>query len=177
MKRFVLGDPQAPFAHVMALLERSGVLAGDRLRDDIELVSIGDHFDYDLRTPDVSRQEGLRTLRWLASHETVTLILGNHDAARVVELASVSDAQFAAARTLALSIEETKRTDGRAAAKLREANEFHAQFPQLSTSGIVARDYASFSEEQRALVVELLLAGRFHLVLDARLLDGRPILL
>lgn len=177
MRRVVLGDPQAPFAHTTALLERSGVLAGDRLRDDVELISIGDHFDYDLRTPDVSREEGLRTLRWLASHEQVRLIFGNHDAARVVELATVTDAEFAAARTLALDIEATKSREGRAAAKQREANEFHPRFPHLSTYGIVARDYASFSEEQRALVVELLLAGRFHLALDGSLPDGRPVIL
>jgi len=161
----------------MALLERSGVLSGDRLRGDVHLISIGDHFDYDLRTPDVARREGLRTLRWLASHEQVTLILGNHDAARVVELARVSDAEFAAARPLALDIERTKHDEGRDAGRRREEAEFLPRFPALPPYGIVARDYASFSEEQRALVVELLLAGRFHLAASGRLPDGRDVLI
>lgn len=177
MRRFVLGDPQAPFAHTMALLERSGVLAGDRLRDDVQLISVGDHFDYDLRTPDDAGVEGLRTLRWLAAHDNVTLVLGNHDAARVAELATVGDAEFAAARALALDIVETKRAEGRAAAEAREAAEFLPRFPNLPGYAIVARDYASFSEEQRALVVELMLAGRFRLALDGALPDGRPVLI
>ncbi|MFT3699685.1 MAG: metallophosphoesterase family protein [Kofleriaceae bacterium] len=177
MRRVVLGDPQAPFAHVMALLERGGVLDGDRLRSDVELISIGDHFDYDLRQPEVSREEGLRVLRWLASHEQVRLIFGNHDAARVIELATTSDREFAAARALALDIEQTKHDRGRAAAKQRETEEWLPRYAHLSTYGIVARDYASFSEEQRALVVELMLAGRFHLALDGKLPDGRAAVL
>ncbi|MEZ4409452.1 MAG: hypothetical protein R3A52_23725 [Polyangiales bacterium] len=43
----------------MALLDRSGVLKGGRLRDDVHLISVGDHFDYDLRIPDIARGEGL----------------------------------------------------------------------------------------------------------------------
>ncbi|MEZ4409451.1 MAG: hypothetical protein R3A52_23720 [Polyangiales bacterium] len=39
-------------------------LKGGRLRDDVHLISVGDHFDYDLRIPDIARGEGLRTLRW-----------------------------------------------------------------------------------------------------------------
>jgi Calcineurin-like phosphoesterase len=179
VKRYVLGDPQAPFAAVMKLLASYDALAADgRLRPDVELISIGDHFDYDLTAPDVSRAEGLAVLRWLAAHppEQVRLIVGNHDAARVVELALVDDREFAEARTLAWSIEATKRADGRAAANARAAAEFAPRFPSISTYGLVARDYASFSVEQRSLVVELMLAGRFHLALTGRR-SGRELLI
>jgi hypothetical protein len=175
---YVLGDPQASFAAVMGLLSRYDLLgAGGRLRSDVHLISIGDHFDYDLRAPEVSGREGLAVLRWLASHsaDQVTLLFGNHDAARVVELAQVSDRELADARALALELEETKRAQGRAAAKMRERTEFLPRFP-ISTYGIVSRDYASFTTEQRALVVELLLAGRFHLASTGSLADGREVL-
>ncbi|MEO8840299.1 MAG: hypothetical protein ABI591_21520, partial [Kofleriaceae bacterium] len=178
---YVLGDPQAPFAAVMKLLASYDLLAADgHLRPDVELISIGDQFDYDLTAPDVSRAEGLAVLRWLAAHppEQVRLIVGNHDAARVVELALVDDRAFAEARTLAWSIEATKRAKGRAAAaNERAAAEFAPRFPSISTYALAARDYASFSVEQRSLVVELMLAGRFHLGLTGALPDGRDVLI
>jgi hypothetical protein len=175
---YVLGDPQASFAAVMGLLSRYDLLTADgRLRSHAHVISIGDHFDYDLRAPQVSGREGLAVLRWLASHppDRVTLLFGNHDAARVCELALVTDREFAEARALALELEETKRTQGRAAAKARERAEFLPRFP-ISTYGLVSRDYASFTTEQRDLVVELLLAGRFHLALTGTLSDGREAL-
>ena len=175
---YVLGDPQASFAAVMTLLARHDLLgAGGRLRPHVHLISIGDHFDYDLRAPEVSGVEGLAILRWLASHsaDQVTLLFGNHDAARVVELARVSDREYAEARVLALELEQLKHVQGRAAAKVRERADFLPRFA-LSTYAIVARDYASFTVEQRALVVELMLAGRFHLALTGELADGREVL-
>ncbi|MEO8554002.1 MAG: hypothetical protein ABI678_28705, partial [Kofleriaceae bacterium] len=93
------------------------------------------------------------------------------------ELAGASDAEFAAARALALELEETKRLEGRDAAKRREAEEWLPRFGNLSTYGICARDYASFTEEQRELVAELLGAGRFHLATTGALADGREVLL
>jgi len=135
-----MGDPQGPFAKVMEVLAHNGLLRGERLAPDAGLVSVGDHFDYDA-TDRNAGAEGLRTLRWLASHppEQVALLLGNHDISRVQELALLEE-------------------DG-------------------PPPGVQARDYASFSREQRALVMELLLAGRFHLALTATLLDGREALL
>jgi hypothetical protein len=177
---YVLGDPQAPFDAVMKLLASANLVGSDgRLRPSVELISIGDHFDYDLTAPDVSRAEGLTVLRWLAAHsrDQVRLVVGNHDAARVVELALVDDREFAEARTLAWSIEQTKRAGGRAAANARAAAEFAPRFPSISTYALVARDYASFSVEQRSLVVELMLAGRFHLGLTGALPDGREVLI
>src|SRR5262249_36732860 len=70
----------------------------------------------------------------------------------------------------------TKKTQGKDAAEQRERDEFALQFPEIPTSGIAARDYASFSVEQRDLVIELLLAGRFELALPATLADGREVL-
>jgi len=147
-RTFVMGDPQAPFAKVLEVLSWHRALAGDRLAPDVSLVSIGDHFDYDHKHPEVARGEGLRLLRWLASHDPaqVHLILGNHDAARVMELATLSDDEFALART---------------------CGDYDARFPALPPQHVLARDYASFSVEQRELVRELLETGRFHLALVA----------
>lgn len=175
---FAIGDPQAPFAKVLEVLERHGALAGDRLAADVRLISIGDHFDYDFRDPAACAREGLATLRWLASHdpEQVTLLFGNHDASRVMELATISDADFERARSLALSIDDTAKTEGARAAAAREVAEFRATYPELPSSGVIGRDYASFTTEQRALVAELLVAGRFHLATTGTLADGRRVL-
>lgn len=180
MRTFVVGDPQAPFLKFLAVLDHHGLLdARGLVREDVSLITIGDYFDYDLDDPGAAGAEGLRTLRWLASQPEprVKLLLGNHDAARVMELATVTDARWAEARILARSIDATKRADGWQAAAERERTEWIPRFPDISTYGLAARDYASFSEQQRRLVVELLLEGRFHLALDAVLPDGRPVLL
>jgi hypothetical protein len=166
VRTFVIGDPQASFDKVLDVLDQHGALAtGDepRLAADVRLVSIGDHFDYDLHNPVEAGQEGIRILRWLVSHppEQVILLAGNHDLSRVMELATISDDEFAAARDLA-------RLDEAAFAKA---------YPQLPAPGVLARDYASFSTEQRTLVMQLLLAGRFHLALTGTLLDGRDVLI
>ena len=164
-----MGDPQAPFAKLLDVLAGHGALAGDRLADDVVVVSIGDHFDYDLDDWYTAGQEGLRFLRWLASHDDaqVKLLLGNHDISRVMELVAISDERFDQARAFARAL------DGDAAARAR----FRAAFPELPTPGLAGRDYASFSVAQRALVIELLLAGRFRLALTGALPDGREVLL
>jgi len=177
---FVMGDPQAPMAKVLAVLAAHAALGADgRLAEDVVLVSIGDHFDYDLNDPEGAGEEGLRTLRWLASHPPaqVRLLFGNHDAARVMELVGLDNARFRAAQALARSIYETKRRESEAAAEQREREEFAASFPDVATPGIAARDYASYNVAQRELVIELLLRGRFHLALAGVLPDGREVLL
>jgi len=145
-----MGDPQGPFDKVLAVLDRHRALAGDRLASDVVLVSIGDHFDYDHKHPELARAEGLRLLRWLASHDAqqVHLVLGNHDASRVMELHALSDDEFALART---------------------CGDYETRFPALPPQHVLARDYSSFSVEQRELVQELLVARRFHLALAGRL--------
>jgi hypothetical protein len=178
-RTFAMGDPQAPFAKVIEVLRLHGALAGDRLAPDVVLVSIGDHFDYDLRNPKLAAGEGLAVLRWLASHppDQVVLLLGNHDASRVMEMALLGDDEFEAARSLARSIDETERTAGADAAAERTRREFTPAFPELPPPGVLGRDYASFTTEQRALVQQLLLAGRFRLATTAELPDGRTALL
>jgi hypothetical protein len=164
-----MGDPQAPFGKLLELLANHCALDGDRLASDVVLVSIGDHFDYDARDWHTAGQEGLRFLRWLASHDEgqVKLLLGNHDVSRVMELAAITDERFAEARALARSLDGDPARD----------EKFHAAFPELPTPGLVGRDFASFCVEQRALVIELLLAGRFRLALVGELSDGREALL
>lgn len=152
-----MGDPQGPFDKVLAVLDRHRALTGDRLASDVVLVSIGDHFDYDHKHPDIARAEGLRLLRWLAGHDPaqVRLVLGNHDASRVQELYALSDADFALARTCA---------------------DYETRFPTLPPQHVLARDYSSFSVEQRELVAELLQARRFQLALVGKL-AGRDALI
>jgi hypothetical protein len=164
-----MGDPQAPFAKLMDVLHNHGALDGGRLADDVVLVSIGDHFDYDADDWRTAGAEGVRFLRWLASHDDaqVKLLLGNHDASRVMELVAITDERFAAARAFARAL------DGDPARTAR----FRAAFPELPTPGFAGRDFASFSAEQRALTMELLLAGRFRLALAGELPGGRSVLL
>jgi hypothetical protein len=165
----VMGDPQASFDQVMGVLARNGALAGDRVAPDVHLISVGDHFDYD--GEDASRA-GLAVLRWLAGHDPaqVTILFGNHDAARVMELIAVSDAEFAAAQALARTFTGTREERDR-----REKAEFLPRFPAIATAGLAAKDYASYTTEQRALVIELLLAGRFRLALDVGLAGHRAL--
>ncbi len=54
-----MGDPQAPFAKVLEVLDCHAALDGDRLAPDVTLISIGDHFDYDLKHPHEAAQQGL----------------------------------------------------------------------------------------------------------------------
>jgi hypothetical protein len=168
-RTLVMGDPQGPFGKLLEVLDHHRALDGDRLASDVVLVSIGDHFDYDFRDWETAGQEGLRFLRWLASHDPaqVALLLGNHDASRVMELIAISDERFAAARAFARVLDGDPACDAR----------FLAAFPELPSAGLAGRDFASFSVEQRALVMELLLAGRFRLALVGELADGREALL
>src|SRR5262245_51646238 len=101
-----MGDPQGPFDKLLEVLDNHGALRDGRLASDVVLVSIGDHFDYDIENWETAGQEGLRFLRWLTSHDDaqVKLLLGNHDASRVMELVAVSDERFAQARSFARSL-------------------------------------------------------------------------
>ncbi|HEY0195850.1 MAG TPA: metallophosphoesterase, partial [Kofleriaceae bacterium] len=170
MRTLVMGDPQASFATMTEILRNHELLGGDgRLADDVVLVSIGDHFDYDLDDPVGAGREGVAFLRWLASHDPaqVVLLIGNHDVSRVMELAAISDARFAEARRFARSLDGDPARDAR----------FLAAFPDLPTRGLAARDYAAFSVAQRELVQGLLLGGRFRLAATGALADGREVLL
>jgi hypothetical protein len=66
-RTLVVGDPQASFQSLMAVLLRHDVLDGTgRIRDEVELVVVGDYFDYDLNAPQEAGAEGVRILQWLA---------------------------------------------------------------------------------------------------------------
>jgi hypothetical protein len=179
MRTVVMGDPQAPHAQVQGVLTHHGVLADGRVAPTVTLVSAGDHFDYDLDDPAGAGREGLINLRWLGQHDRsrVRILFGNHDAARVMELITLDDVRFAEARLLARHIREIADRDGWPAAERIYDEQFVPRFPDLPTPGLASRDYASYSEEQRALVIELLLAGRFDLALAGELRDGRRVLM
>ncbi len=157
-----MGDPQTSPERMFAFLDREGALGDDgRLREDVGLVSIGDHFDYG-RDHSRAAADGLAILRWLAEHagDHVVILAGNHDLARVMELAWETDASFAQAYALATE-HETLRARGEDTSALRAR--FAASFPHIPTPEIGARDLSGFTESQRALVQSLLLEHRMVL--------------
>lgn len=163
---FAIGDPQTTFNRFLRILRGHALLdANGRLRDDVGLVSIGDHFDFDgagRALADVGR-DGIDILGWLADHprDQVVILMGNHDAARVMELSHETDESFARAREVA---------------EKGNLKSFIAEFPRIPTPGIAKVDYGCFSVEQRTLVQKLLLAGRMRLACVARR-GGQPLLL
>ncbi len=172
---YALGDPQTSFEQVVAVLAHHGLVGEDGwLRAEVGLVSMGDHFDYALG-PDLSEEvlarasrEGIAILSWLAAHprEQVVILFGNHDAARVQELAGVNDAAFARARRIAAAVARRERAEA----------DFLRECPGIPTSDLARRDFCTFSAEQQRLVQRLLLAGRFRLATVATVL-GRAALL
>ena len=155
---FAAGDPQTTPERFFAVLGRHDMLdANGRLRDDVGLVSMGDHFDFHGELADVERA-GRTILEWLLSHpaDQVKILAGNHDLSRVMELAHETDASYA----------EAKRTP---------QEEFSARFPRIPTLGIATRDYVSFSEAQRKLVQRALLDGRMRLALVANVKGARAL--
>src|SRR4030095_12074201 len=98
-RHVAVGDPPASFETYLRILDRHERLGEDgRLRSDVSLLSIGDHFDYE-GDIDTVRRDGLRLLIWLAGppDAQVVILAGNHDLCRVVELVRVSDPRFARA--------------------------------------------------------------------------------
>jgi hypothetical protein len=164
---FAVGDPQTSFDRFAALLEHHGLLGdGGWLRPDVGLVSMGDHFDYGSADPlEVVGREGQRILGWLAAHPRaqVRLLLGNHDAARVIEFGACSDARF-----------DAMRAEVRGLAPAQEAA--FALRHEIASAGLVRRDYAPWNEAQRAQVQRLLLDGRYELAVQAEH-EGRALLL
>jgi hypothetical protein len=171
-RTFVIGDPQAPFEHFLAILRNHRLLDdSDRLANDVHLISVGDHFDYGTHDLAHVATQGLAILRWLASHSSsqVTIIMGNHDAVRVMEFANVpDDATFAQAHAAGLRIKKSPNDD---AERL-----FLQEFPSIPTVGYAARDFAAFTVEQRELVQSLLLQGRMVMAAAVVLHDGREAL-
>jgi hypothetical protein len=157
--RIAVGDPQAPLETFFGVLDAHGLLAPDgRLSPDVALYSMGDHFDWGaVAEADQAGADGLALLAWLASHppDQVHLVLGNHDLARVGEMASFDDATFREARALAARAYATHDAVAEEALLRR--------FPALPSAEVAARDFASFSVAQRELVALLLASKRFRL--------------
>ncbi|KAI9023364.1 hypothetical protein DFJ74DRAFT_84852 [Hyaloraphidium curvatum] len=155
------GDPQAPFQTLAEALDAHGALADTGwLRQDVGVVSIGDHFDFDSPPrddPAVAAErgrEGEAVLAWLAAHppaQTV-MLLGNHDAVRVMEFAGWNDERFRAARAEAYAAKGNPDLEGAFAKR-------HA----VPNAGMLRRDFFTWTEAQRALVQGLLLRGRYRL--------------
>jgi hypothetical protein len=165
-KRVLIGDPQAPFEKFLRILDHRELIGDDgRLAPDVQLVSMGDHFDWG-KAVDRERAafDGLLLLSWLAAHppDQVTLIIGNHDLARVGELATFDDKRFVEIQREADEV----YVDGHANEERERA--FLVHVPQVPTAESVARDFGTFRVDQRDRVLELLRAGRFRIaaVLD-----------
>lgn len=157
-RAFAVGDPQSSAERFFGALAAHGLLGADGwLARDARLVAMGDYFDYHVPERAAAQVEGVRILAWLAAHsaEQVTILLGNHDTARVMELAAIDDERFELAHQRATAIVQLPREQRAAhtAAFLRE-------FPELATPGYAARDYNAFTSAQRELVRSLLLARR-----------------
>ncbi|MCA9617211.1 MAG: metallophosphoesterase, partial [Myxococcales bacterium] len=163
---YAVGDPQADLSRLLETFRHHGLLDGDRLRDDVGLVSMGDHFDFGevkLGQHEEFARKGLEVLEWFASHprEQVRMLFGNHDLARVQELVSFSDDDFAEARMLALDGQE---------------DELRRRFPELPSASLITQDFSGFSTTQRTRVQQLLSEGRLECALVGKV-GGRECLL
>jgi hypothetical protein len=145
---------------VFAVLDGYHFLGEDGcLRDEVQLVGIGDYFDWG---PFASRRdsarESLHLLSWLAAHppEQVILLAGNHDLARVGELVHFQDVDFHQATEQAAQAYRGGDPD-----LVLEAA-FLQRFPQFSSAEVAARDLSGFLVEQRDLVERLLTEGRLQ---------------
>jgi hypothetical protein len=152
-----IGDPQASLSQFLRVLDLNGLLGDDgRIRKDIGLVTLGDHFDWGRPTDRATAAEdGIRILSWLAAHppDQVEIILGNHDLVRVGELSGFSNQKFAEAQGRAeAALEDSKATAA-----------FLSRYPTLASPAVIARDYSCFDERQRALVTRLLIHKRVRL--------------
>lgn len=152
-----IGDPQAPLDTFFRVLEHNGLLGSDgRLRPEVGLVSMGDHFDWGKPAERArATEEGTALLSWLAAHppDQVEIIFGNHDLVRVGELAHFTDETFAAARAEA-DLAYQQPSLGPA---------FLAKYPMVANAEALARSFACFEVKQRELVARLLKKRRARL--------------
>jgi len=162
-RHVAIGDPQAPFDTFLRVLDVHGLLGDDgRLKPEVALVSMGDHFDWG-GPADRARaaESGLHLLAWLAAHpeDQIVILLGNHDLGRVCELADFDDAAFAQAQREADAIyldedydEEDDATEAR----------FLEKYPRIPNAELVSRDFGTFTAAQRDWVTHLLRVRRFR---------------
>jgi len=165
LHRAAIGDPQAPLDTFLAVLEQHELLGDDgRLKGEVGLVSMGDHFDWGkVEQRAQATIEGSAILAWLAAHppDQVQIVFGNHDLVRVGELAGFTDEEFIRARTEADAAYRGGDVDlPRQAALL-------AKYPTLPKAEVVARDFSCFEVAQRVLVTRLLKERRARLAVAA----------
>lgn len=160
-RRVAIGDPQAPLERVLEVLDGKGLLGEDgRLAAEVQLASMGDHFDWGGAGERArAARDGERILAWLAAHpdDQVTLIAGNHDLARVGELARFDDASFASAQAEADLAYSNGVTDGERERALL------ARWPDVPSAECLARDFSTFRASQRTRVFDLLASRRLRL--------------
>lgn len=158
--RVAIGDPQASFTRFLEVLEHHGLLArSGQLRPDVQLVSVGDHFDWGRREDREEAARGaLQMLAWLASHpaDQAVVLMGNHDLGRVGELADFTDESFTAAQA------EADRAYVNGHADEARERDFLARWPQVPSAELVARDFSNFRAEQRDWVAHLLRVRRLR---------------
>lgn len=159
MRTFAIGDPQAPFDTFLAILDRHGLRAPHgKLRDDVRLISMGDHFDWG-KPHDRARaaSDAMKLVAWLTAHdpEQVVMIAGNHDLARVGELWGISDDELARAQAVAdrAYIQKDAGADA----------EFKREWPRFTTAEVVSRDLSTYKAEQSEVIAALLDAKRLRL--------------
>lgn len=161
---FAIGDPQASAERFFEILDRHAALGPDgRLLEDVHLVSIGDHFDWgSVAERQQAADDGLAILAWLAAHppDQVTLILGNHDLARLGEMVGFDDAAFARAQEEADAV-YFNGAGKRAPADPMAEETFRSRHPALPGVEAAARDFSTYRAAQRELVRSLLAARRF----------------
>jgi Calcineurin-like phosphoesterase len=175
-----IGDLQSSAQRIFEVLAYHDLLDEEgRIRGDTQLLSIGDHFDYGIRASGLlgqARRDGHDVLAYLAAHhpEQVVILAGNHDLARVMELAFATEERFEEAVSLTGELVALRSTDP--AAYKQRLTEYTTRFPELPAPGLVHRDYSAFTAGQRALVQELLQSGRMRLAATARLPAGEAVL-
>ena len=163
--RVAIGDPQADLTRFLSILDRHGLLTEEGwLAPEVQLVSVGDHFDWGkTHERDAVALSSLRLVAWLAAHppDQAIILAGNHDLGRVGELSDFTDATFAQAQAQADLIYDGDDTD-----ELRE-RDFLARFPQVPTVELVSRDFGTFREEQRTWIAHLLREHRLRVAYAA----------
>ncbi len=171
----VLGDPQAPLAMLFAHLDHQHLLTDDGwLRPDIGLICVGDYFDFAAEDAEDAGYQGVYFLAWLAAHDPahVTILMGNHDAERVMSLSDCSLEHYREAQSACRAMLQHQGPRVRRAF-LDAWVAKHPQHPPM----VAAHDYRSYVPAQSDLVRRLLLQGRMQLAATARDDSGNTVLI
>lgn len=161
VRAVVLGDPQAPICTLFAVLDHQGLLGENGwLHPHVQIICVGDYFDFSTADPFEAGRLGAAFLAWMAAHdpEQVVLLLGNHDVERVASLGACTLAAFDEARTAAAHL-LTMGTRSERQAFLATWSADHPKHPPM----VAAMDYHCFHPAQAPLLRRLLMSGRVGL--------------